>query len=119
MAQLVQKMLTELQIEHKLLTITADNAANNETLMSELYFSLKDNLPADGNASADKEDLRFLGVDSYVRCLAHVLHLITSNILSELKVGDHKTANEMCDLLQQNKKIGRHSALARLRVLVP
>lgn len=118
MAQLVQEMLTELQIEHKLLTITADNAANNETLMSELYFSLKDTLPADGNASADKEDLRFLGVDSYVRCLAHVLHLITSNILSELKVGDHKTANEMCDLLQQNKKIGRHSALARLRILV-
>jgi len=118
MAQLVQKMLTELQIEHKLLTITADNASNNETLVSELYFNLMDKLSAAGNAPADKGHLRFLGIDSYIRCLAHVLHLIASNILSELKAGDHKTANEMCDLLQENKKIGRHSALARLRILV-
>jgi hypothetical protein len=118
MAQLVQKMLTELQIEHKLLTITADNASNNETLVSELYFNLTDKLSAAGNAPADKGHLRFLGIDSYIRCLAHVLHLIASNILSELKAGDHKTANEMCDLLQENKKIGRHSALARLRILV-
>lgn len=118
MAHLVQKMLTELQIEHKLLTITADNASNNETLVSELYFNLTDKLSAAGNAPADKGHLRFLGIDSYIRCLAHVLHLIASNILSELKAEDHKTANEMCDLLQENKKIGRHSALARLRILV-
>jgi hypothetical protein len=33
-------MLVELQIEEKLLTITADNALNNETLAAELYFNL-------------------------------------------------------------------------------
>jgi hypothetical protein len=37
MAEQLQRMLAELQIENKLLTITADNASNNETLASELY----------------------------------------------------------------------------------
>lgn len=39
MAETLQKMLVELQIEEKLLTITADNASNNEFLVSEIYFS--------------------------------------------------------------------------------
>jgi len=40
MAETLQRMLVELQIEEKLLTITADNASNNETLASELYFNM-------------------------------------------------------------------------------
>jgi hypothetical protein len=40
MAELLQNMLEELQIKQKLLTITADNAANNKTLVSELVFNL-------------------------------------------------------------------------------
>lgn len=40
MAETLQRMLVELQIEEKLLTITADNASNNETLVSELYFNM-------------------------------------------------------------------------------
>ena len=117
MAELLQRMLVELQMEHKLLTITADNASNNETLMSELYFNLTEKFTTENSSVSHKKRLRFNGVDSYVRCLAHVLNLIVSDILSALKSGDHKSAIEACDLLQDNKKIGRHSALSRLRIM--
>ncbi|EED18139.1 hypothetical protein TSTA_119030 [Talaromyces stipitatus ATCC 10500] len=44
MAEILQTILEELNIEHKVFTIIADNAANNETLMSELYYNLKEKL---------------------------------------------------------------------------
>jgi hypothetical protein len=47
MAERLQRMLAELQIENKLLTITADNASNNETLASELYFNLTEKYNSD------------------------------------------------------------------------
>ncbi|GCB25878.1 putative AC transposase [Aspergillus awamori] len=117
MAEVLQKTLEELQIEEKLLTITADNASNNETLLSELYFNLAEKHSSQESTVSGQRRLRFQGVDSYIRCLAHVLKLIVSDILSGLKSGDHKSAIEACDLLQENKKIGRHSALARLRIM--
>jgi hypothetical protein len=117
LAEVLQKMLVELQIEEKLLTITADNASNNETLASELYFNLAEKYNSEDATISDKGRLRFQGVDSYIRCLAHILNLIVRDILSALKSGDHKSALEACDLLQENKKIGQHSALARLRIM--
>ncbi|KAK5790595.1 hypothetical protein VI817_007882 [Penicillium citrinum] len=83
-AELLHSTLEELEIEHKIPTITADNATNNE---------------------------------SYIRCLAHVLNLIVGDILSALKSGDHKTAVTACDLMQENKDIGMHSVLSRLRIM--
>jgi hypothetical protein len=41
-ADLLGLTLKELGIKHKILTITADNATNNESLISELYFNLKE-----------------------------------------------------------------------------
>lgn len=117
MAELLQRMLSELQLEDKLLTITADNASNNESLASELYFNLSEKYTSDGFDPSYSGRLRFLGIDSYIRCLAHVLNLIVSDILSSIKSGDHRSAAEACDLLQENKKMGRHSALARLRIM--
>ncbi|KAJ5318500.1 hypothetical protein N7476_004920 [Penicillium atrosanguineum] len=105
MAETLQKMLVELQIEEKLLTITADNASNNETLVSELYFNLLEKYNSEDSNLPDKGRLRFQGIDSYIRCLAHVLNLIVRDILSRMKSGDHKSAIEACDLLQGNKKI--------------
>lgn len=40
-----------------------------------------------------------------------------SDILLAMKSGDHRSAAEACDLLQENKKMGRHTALARLRIM--
>jgi hAT family protein len=118
MAETLQKMLVELRIEEKLLTITADNASNNETLASELYFNLSEKYNSKDSNVPDSGRLRFQGIDSYIRCLAHVLNLIVSDILTGMKSGDHKSAMEACDLLQENKKIGRQSALARIRIMV-
>lgn len=117
MAELLQNMLSELQLEDKLLTITADNASNNEALASELYFNLSETYPSDSLDPSCSGHLRFLGIDSYIRCLAHVLNLIVSDILSAKKSGDHRSAAEACNLLQENKNMGQHSALARLRIM--
>jgi hypothetical protein len=54
---------------------------------------------------------------SYICWLVRVLHLIASDILMALRAEDHKTTMETCDSLQENKKIERLSALARLRIL--
>lgn len=116
MAEVLQKMLVELQIE-KRLKITFDNASNNETLASDLYFDLAEKYNSEGSNALDKRCLRFQGVDSYIRCLAHVLNFIVSDILSAMKSGDHKSAIEACDLLWQNKNTRRHSALAQLRIM--
>ena len=115
MAETLQKMLIELRIEDKLLTITADNASNNETLASELYLNLLEEYNSEDSKVSRR--LRFQGIDSYIRCLAHVLNLIVRDILSGMKSRDHKSAIEACDLLQGNKKIGRQSALARVRIM--
>ncbi|KAJ5202977.1 hypothetical protein N7449_005056 [Penicillium cf. viridicatum] len=82
MAETLQKMLVELRIEEKLLTITADNASNNETLAFELYFNLWDECNSEDSKVPGKGHLRFQGIDSYIRCLAHVLNLIVRGILS-------------------------------------
>jgi hAT family C-terminal dimerisation region len=109
MAQTVEEILEELGIRYKLLAITTDNASNNETLVSELFFNL--------STVDNPEQLRFLGLDSFIRCAAHVLNLIVTDILSDLKAGEHSSAMAACDLLQQNKDIGEQSALARLRII--
>ena len=99
-------MLSELQLEDKLLTITADNASNNKILASELYFSLAEKYTSDSFDPLYSGRLRFLGIDSYIRCLAYVLNLIVSDILLVIKSGDYRSAVEACDLLQENQKIG-------------
>ena len=88
MADTVLKCLQELNLERKLLTITGDNASNNETLVSELYsklwgkYNIMDDSSEDGRAA-----FRFQGLPSYVRCLAHIINLIVKDILKALKSG--------------------------------
>ena len=117
MADLLHRTLEELEVERKVLTITADNASNNESLISELIFNLKEKLHRPEIAVEETEILRFQGADSYIRCLAHVLNLIVGDILSALKSGDNKTAVTACDLMQENKEIGMHSVVSRLRIM--
>jgi hypothetical protein len=117
MAEVLQTLLTELRIEHKLLTITADNATNNECLLSELYLNLTEKFQATNGAPSDTSALRFQGADSYMRCTAHVLNLIVRDILVTLKAGDHSSAAAACDLLQESKDFGPQSPLARLRIM--
>ena len=75
MAAAVEACLLELDLAPKLVSITGDNAANNETMVSDLYHRLA-RIRLQG-----KQELRFKGLDSYIRCLAHILNLIVKDIL--------------------------------------
>jgi hypothetical protein len=117
MAEMLHTTLEELGIEGKILTITADNATNNESLISELFFSLKEKFKGSEIAFGETDIFRFQGADSYIRCLVHVLDLIVGDILSALKCSNYKAAATACDLMQENKNIGMHSAVSRLRII--
>jgi len=119
LAEIVEKTLTEWDLEWKLLLITGDNASNNETLISELYINLTKRFDTEKSKMPDNPNslLKFRGLDSYIRCLAYILNLIIKDILSVLKAGDNKSANETYNALQDGKTVGEHSTIARLRIL--
>jgi hypothetical protein len=100
-------MLLELDLQTKLLTITGDNASNNEAMVSLLY----DLLPPGS---------QFHGLGSYIRCLAHILNLIVKDILHVLDSGTAQEASKICDHMKNwNKDIlaQTETPLSRLRVL--
>ena len=117
MAELLSITLEELQIESKLLTITADNTNNNETLISKLYFNLTEKFSTFEIISLKTKQLHFQDINNYIRYLAYILNLIISDILTALKADDHQTAVTAYDLIQENKDIGPHSAIARFRII--
>jgi hypothetical protein len=104
--------LVELDLTSKLTTITGDNASNIQEMVSELRFTLEEK---------SLQPIRFRGVDSYIRCLAHILNLIVKDILRSLKSGSVSEANEICDNLQSRNSsslsISSQSALSKLRIL--
>lgn len=59
MADLLHRTLEELEVKRKVLTITTDNASNNESLISELFFNLKEKLHRPKIAVEETEILRF------------------------------------------------------------
>jgi hypothetical protein len=113
LATAVESTLIELGLEQKLISITGDNASNNETMASELFHSLSNRL------QFQKKDARLLyqGLDSYIRCLAHILNLIVKDILRALKSGDVEEANAACNSLQNGNPVTTQTALGRLRIL--
>lgn len=107
-----------MNLDSKLLAITADNADNNGTLCSHLYELLSHN---DITQYIEEPNLsiRFEGDASYVRCLAHVLNLIVKDILQSLKSGDMKTAVDTCDAMAKGTPFPSGlAALARLRLII-
>jgi hypothetical protein len=90
LAKAIEAMLIELKLEHKLLSITGDNASNNEQMVLELSESLQ----KAGNTL-------FPGLSGYVRCLAHILNLIVKDILRALKSGNTDEASSICDNLDR------------------
>jgi hypothetical protein len=113
LAGVVENMLIELSLEDKLVSITGDNASNNEAMASELFFSLSDR-PREQDAMPAP---LYRGLDSYIRCLAHVLNLIVKDILHALGSGTMEQAQATCDHLQNGNSITKQSAIGRLRIL--
>jgi len=99
MTELLNITLKELQIESKLLTITADNTGNNEILMLKLYFNLTEKFSTFEIISLKIKQLHFQNINNYIRCLAHILNLIISNIFTVLKTNNYQTAITACNLI--------------------
>ena len=116
MAGIILDLLQELDIECKVISITGDNASNNETLMDVVESGLLERFPGKDNLSNTP---RFHGQTSYIRCIAHVLNRIVKSILKTLNSGDRISANEAIELVSTGQYINTtDSALARLRVLI-
>jgi hypothetical protein len=62
-------------------------------------------------------EIQFHGLDSYIRCLAHILNLIVKDILRALKSGSTQEAYAVCDSLREGQPITTQTALAKLRIL--
>ena len=56
---LLYRTLEELKVKRKVLTITTDNTSNNELLILELFFNLKENLYYPKIAIKEIKILRF------------------------------------------------------------
>lgn len=114
LAATVETCLLELDLVSKLLSITGDNASNNEAMVSDLHRRLSARLEVQGKLETE---LRFQGSYSYIRCLAHILNLIVKDILRNLGSGSRAEADRACDNLGSGSPILTESALGKLRIL--
>jgi hypothetical protein len=114
-AGIVLEVLKELGISTKLITITSDNAGNNDTLVDEVLCGLQEVYLSNSRST---ELVRFDGRNSQICCIAHVLNCIVKDILTTFKAGDRESATIACDLLAEKKSIGNdYSSMSRLRIL--
>ncbi|KAJ5544026.1 hypothetical protein N7494_005305 [Penicillium frequentans] len=97
LAEVVLKMLDELDIAPKLLTITGDNAGNNGTLCDSLHDQLLKKYDNDDDRFRIRPLMRFRGRQSFIPCLAHILNLICKNVLASLKAGSAREAKAILD----------------------
>jgi hypothetical protein len=96
LAEVVENLLQELKLEHKLFSITGDNAGNNGTLCQSLFDSLRKKYN-DKFSPIAKPHIRFHFRRSWIRCLAHIVSLICDDVLNDLKSGTAKEAKKALD----------------------
>lgn len=97
LAEVVLKMLAELDIAPKLLTITGDNAGNNGTLCDSLHDQLLKKYDNDDDRFRIRPLMRFRGRPSFIPCLAHILNLICKDVLASLRAGSAREAKAILD----------------------
>jgi hypothetical protein len=92
------KRCKHLKILDKIITLTKDNALNNNNASCHLYkkLSYMYNSYLEENLICSKS-IRFKGEDSKINCLAHVDNLIVKAILKELDFSTYKEAVEFLD----------------------
>lgn len=104
--------LKDLDLDSKLLTITADNASNNGKMISEIFDELV--LQREDDESFK---FRFQGQRSFVRCFAHILNLIVKEILSNLHTGEDVIAADIANEIDTEDRSQRQlSLIDRIRV---
>jgi hypothetical protein len=103
LAKLVYTRGKELNILDKIISLTGDNAKNNDTcarhlhkLMSYSYDEHLDPMPV------HHQEMRFKGEASLIDCLAHVDNLIVKAILKSLGSSTHKDACAFLDRVKEH-----------------
>jgi len=108
----VMPVLQKYGLESKLLTITQDNASNNERMVSVLKESI-DSLHSNDTNNNNK----FLGQESFIRCIAHILNLIAKAILHNLKAGKVSDVYDVLENMKSRKPVESLSAIMKIRAL--
>lgn len=116
MVEAVYNCLNELGLGLKLLATTADNASKSVTRMSALHRRLLERA-----SLTPTHKLRFEGVPSFVRCLAHIIDLIVKDILKNLKADTISYAEAICDSMSSGTtsdevRSGSFSVIQKVRV---
>lgn len=119
LAETVYKTGKQFSILQKIITITGDNASNNDTLCRHLYQRLSrkfddymEEHPIRG------EPMRFQGEQSQIRCFAHILNLVCKAILKSLGSSTHKDAVGFLDRVENKwDKITIPGALGDIAIL--
>lgn len=121
LANSVCTALERFDISDKVITITADNASNNDTLHRYLHQKLSQRYDEYLTETIIREGTMKFTQNSQIRCFAHILNLVMKAILRSLCASSYR---EACDLLndvakQSWKKIKAPSSpIAKLRILV-
>jgi hypothetical protein len=123
LAEVVLKMLAELDIAPKLLTITGDNAGNNGTLCDSLHDQLLKKYDNDDDRFRIRPLMRFRGRQSFIPSLAHILNLICKDVLASLRAGSAREAKAILDDMAIhtspafNSLHGTKGAIMKIRLL--
>ncbi|KAJ5900313.1 uncharacterized protein N7473_004383 [Penicillium subrubescens] len=121
LADIVATVLDRFHISDKVMTITADNASNNNTLHRCLYQKLSQRYDKYLAETIIREGMMKFTQNSQIRCFAHILNLVMKSILRSLRASSHK---EACGLLDDVAKgswktiNAPTSPIAKLRLLV-
>ncbi|EXX59676.1 hypothetical protein RirG_186940 [Rhizophagus irregularis DAOM 197198w] len=76
----------------KIMTITADNAANNNTFLRKLEYVCR------------QKEVKFDHKKNNIRCLAHIINLTVQEILKNIKAGDAQEEDELLELVSQEEQ---------------
>jgi hypothetical protein len=123
LAKIVLELVEELKIKQKLFAICGDNAGNNGTLCESLFTTLKRTYD-DKPSAIGKPRMQFHGRHSWIRCFAHVIALICTDILSFMKSGTAKEAKKLLDSWDKEYKCNTYyipldssrSSIAKVRL---
>src|ERR1700710_895644 len=92
LANIVAIALERFYIPDKVITITADNASNNDTLHRYLHQKLSQSYDDYLTETIMREGTMKFTQNSQIRCFAHILNLVMKAILKSLCAGSHREA---------------------------
>jgi hypothetical protein len=103
LAQIVYKRGKKLGILHKIISLTGDNAKNNDTCARHLHKMIGYIYDEHLNPMpVHDKSMRFKGEASKIDCLAHVDNLVVKAILKSLGSSTHKDAVAFLDRVSDN-----------------